>query len=75
MVTAALLYHLMVDLRLGWLTVLSSRKIVEQELNFRVNVPWKKKKKMLHNCNYWQLQFSKKKSDSNNVLKELCQEI
>ena len=30
---------------------------------------------MLHNCNYWQLQFSKKKSDSNNVLKELCQEI
>ena len=38
----ALLYHLMVDLRLGWLTVLSSRKIVEQELNFLVNVPWKK---------------------------------
>lgn len=32
-------HHLMVLLRLGWLTVLSSMKIVEQELNFLVKVP------------------------------------
>lgn len=27
-------YHLTIDFKLGWLTVLSSRKIVEQELHF-----------------------------------------
>lgn len=32
-------YHLIVLLRLGWLTVLSSRNIVEQELNFFVRSP------------------------------------
>lgn len=32
-------HHLMVLLRLGWLTVLSSMNIVEQELNFFVKVP------------------------------------
>ena len=32
-------HHLMVLLRLGWLTVLSSMNIVEQELNFLVKVP------------------------------------
>lgn len=32
-------YHLMVLLRLGWLTVLSSRNIVEHELNFFVSSP------------------------------------
>lgn len=37
-----ILYHLIVDLRLGWLTVLSSRKIVEQELHFLVRVPLRK---------------------------------
>lgn len=31
--------HLMVYLRLGWLTVLSSRKMVEQELYLRLKVP------------------------------------
>lgn len=34
-----LFHHLMVLLRLGWLTVLSSINIVEQELNFLVKVP------------------------------------
>lgn len=29
-------YHLMVYLRLGWLTVLSSKKMVEQELYLRL---------------------------------------
>ena len=32
-------HHLMVLLRLGWLTVLSSMKIVEQELYFFVRSP------------------------------------
>lgn len=32
-------YHLMVYLRLGWLTVLSSRNMVEHELYFRLTVP------------------------------------
>lgn len=34
-----LCHHLMVLLRLGWLTVLSSMNIVEHELNFLVKVP------------------------------------
>lgn len=32
-------YHLMVYLRLGWLTVLSSRNMVEHELYFRLTGP------------------------------------
>lgn len=32
-------YHLIVYLRLGWLTVLSSRNMVEHELYFRLTGP------------------------------------
>jgi len=32
-------YHLMVFLRLGWLMVFSSKKMVEQELYFLLNDP------------------------------------